>query len=123
MIEEELTEKIIGAAIEVHGLLGAGLLESAYEECFCRELDLRGLVYRRQVMLPVVYKGHQVDASYRLDLLVENTVVVELKCIDKILPIHESQLLTYLRLSKRRVGLVINFNVRLLKDGILRRVR
>jgi GxxExxY protein len=118
----ELTEGIIGAAIEVHRVLGPGLLESAYEECLCRELSLRGLAFQRQVVLPVAYKGVQLDCGYRLDLLVADQVVVELKSVDRLDDIHAAQLLTYLRLSRRKVGLLINFNVPLLRQGILRRV-
>jgi GxxExxY protein len=116
------TDPIIGAAIEVHRQLGAGLLESTYEECLCHELHLRGIGFGRQLDLPVSYKGLQLDCGYRLDLLVENTVVVELKSVEQLLPIHEAQLLTYLRLAHKPVGLLINFNVPLLKDGIRRRV-
>ncbi|MHB8519438.1 MAG: GxxExxY protein [Limisphaerales bacterium] len=118
----ELTERIIGAAIEVHRVLGPGLLESAYEECLCHELSFRRVPFQRQVALPVCYKGVQLDCGYRLDLLVADQVVVELKSIDRFEAIHDAQLLTYLRLSKRKVGLLINFNVPLLKDGIVRRV-
>jgi GxxExxY protein len=118
----ELTERIIGAAIEVHRALGPGLLESAYEECLCHELSLRRLAFKRQVALPIRYKGVLLDCGYRLDLLVANQVVVELKSVDKVDGIHEAQLLTYLRLSKCKVGLLINFNVPLLKNGIVRRV-
>jgi GxxExxY protein len=120
--ERDLTEAIIGAAIEVHRALGPGLLESAYEECLAYELNLRGLEVLRQVDLPVSYKGVELDCGYRMDLLVENTVVVEIKAVDEIHPVHEAQLLTYLRLSKMRVGLIINFNVGVLKNGIVRRV-
>lgn len=116
-----LTEEIIGAAIEVHRFLGPGLLESVYEECMCHELRLRGLEFERQVGLPVRYKGVPLDASLRMDLVVERLVVVELKSIEKILPVHEAQLLTYLRLSGFKVGLLLNFNVALMKDGVLRR--
>ena len=117
-----LTEAIIGAAIEVHPELGPGLLESAYEECFCYELHLRSLNFQRQVELPVAYKGMKLDCGYRLDIVVENSVVLELKSIEQILPIHHAQLLTYLRLSQKKVGLLINFNVGVLKNGIVRRV-
>lgn len=97
LLHEELTEKIIGAAIEVHRALGPGLLESAYEECLCRELNLRGLAFQRQVSLPVEYKGVKLDCGYRLDLVVQDAVVLELKCVDHVLPVHEAQLLTYLK--------------------------
>jgi GxxExxY protein len=122
LIEEQTTEAIIGAAIEVHRELGPGLLESAYEECFCHELHLRSLNFQRQVALPVVYKGLKLDCGYRLDVIVENLVVVELKAIEQILPIHQAQLITYLKLTGKKVGLLINFNVAILKNGIVRRV-
>ena len=116
----QLTRQIIGAAIEVHRELGPGLLESAYEECLCHELRLRGLAFERQVPLPLVYKGAKLDCGYRIDVLVERRVVVEVKSVECVLPIHEAQLLTYLKLGGWRVGLLINFNVPLLKDGIRR---
>lgn len=118
----ELTEKIISSAIQVHRTLGPGLLESAYEACFCHELTSRGIALRRQVELPIRYNGVLVDAGYRLDLVVDDRVVVELKSIDQLAPIHEAQLLTYLRLSGYPVGLLINFNVIKLTDGVIRRV-
>jgi len=117
-----ITQCIIGSAIEVHRQLGPGLLETAYEACLCHELDLRAIRYQRQVPLPVAYKGLQLDFAYRLDLLVENEVVVELKAVDQILPIHEAQLLTYLRLGGWQAGLLINFNVQVLRQGIRRKV-
>ena len=116
------TSPIIGAAIEVHRQLGPGLLESAYEECLCHELHLRGLEFRRQVDLPVMYKGLRLDCGYKLDLIVQNEVILELKSVEKLHPIHEAQLLTYLRLAEKRVGLLINFNVPQLTQGIIRRV-
>ena len=122
LIEEELTQAIIGAAIEVHRVLGPGLLESAYEECLCHELSLRGLAYERQVPLPVVYKGVRLDCGYRMDIVVEGRVVVELKTVETLLPVHEAQLLTHLKLSNRRVGLLFNFNAETLKEGMKRRV-
>jgi GxxExxY protein len=122
LLEQQITEPIIGAAIDVHRELGPGLLESAYEECFCHELRLRGLNFQRQVELPVAYKGLKLDCGYRLDVVVEDAVIVELKSIEQISPIHEAQLLTYLRLSGKKVGLLINFNVAVLKNGIVRRV-
>ncbi len=122
LLEERLTEALIGAAIEVHKALGPGLLESVYEACLCRELELRGLQCARQVELPISYKGVKLDGGCRADLLVGSTVVVEIKAVEAVLPVHEAQLLTYLRLSGRRVGLLINFNVPVLKDGIVRRV-
>jgi len=118
----QLTEAIIGAAIDVHRALGPGLLESAYEECLCRELALRQLPFARQRPLPVEYKGLHLDCGYRLDLLVADTVVVEVKAVESLLPIHEAQLLTYLKLGGWQVGLLINFNVPILKQGIRRRV-
>ncbi len=117
-----ITEQIIGAAIEVHKALGPGLLESAYEECLCRELSLRGIAYERQKPLPIEYKGVKLDCGYRLDLLVADAVVVEIKACAAIEPIHEAQLLTYLKLGGWKVGLLINFNVAVLKDGIRRLV-
>lgn len=122
LIHAHESEMVIGAAIEVHRNLGPGLLESAYEVCLARELAGRGVEFQRQVELPVVYKGERLDAGFRIDLLVADVIVVELKAIEKVLPVHEAQLLTYLRLSNKRVGLLINFNVPLLKDGIVRRV-
>ena len=116
------TSAIIGAAIEVHRHLGPGLLESAYEECLCHELHLRGIDFRGQIDLPVEYKGLKLDCGYRLDLIVHEEVVVELKCVERVLPVHEAQLLTYMMLTGKRVGLLINFNVPLLANGITRRV-
>ena len=122
MTNNELTHQTIGAAIEVHRLLGPGLLESAYEECLCRELSLRNLQLHRQVPVPVVYKDVKLECGYRLDLVVEEKVVVELKCIEAFAPVHEAIMLTYLRLSGYPVGLSINFNVTILKDGVKRYV-
>ena len=116
----EVTQTVIGAGIEVHRALGPGLLESAYEECLCRELNLRQVQFERQHHLPVDYKGIRLDCGYRLDLLVANTVVVEIKAVDRLLPIHQAQLLTYLRLGGWTVGLLMNFNVTVLKQGIKR---
>lgn len=116
------TEAIIGAAIEVHKHLGPGLLESAYEECLCHELNLRNIPFQRQVPLPVVYKGTKLDCGYRIDLLVKNEVVVELKAIESLLPIHDAQTLTYMRLGGWKVGLIINFNVPIVVKGIKRLV-
>ncbi len=116
----EITSQIIGAAIEVHKQLGPGLLESAYEACLAYELIDRGLQIEHQKPLPVRYKDVQLDAGYRLDLLVQDIVIVELKAVEKILPIHEAQILSYLKLSGIKVGLLINFNVKLLKNGIKR---
>ena len=122
MTVNQMTSAIISGAIEVHRVLGPGLLESAYEECLCRELSLRGVPFERQRPLPVEFKGVQLDCGYRLDLLVADAVVVELKAVETLLPIHEAQLLTYLKLGGWNVGLLINFNVPLLKQGIKRRV-
>ncbi|HMB95709.1 MAG TPA: GxxExxY protein [Tepidisphaeraceae bacterium] len=122
LMNEELTEAILSAAFAVHSGLGAGLLESAYEICLCHELSKRGIKFRRQVELPIVYDGVLIDCGYRIDILVDETVIVEIKAIEKLLPIHEAQLMTYLKLSGKRVGLLINFNVKALKDGIIRRV-
>jgi GxxExxY protein len=116
------TESIIGAAIEVHRHLGPGLLESAYEECLCEELLLRKILFKRQVALPVTYKSKKLDIGYRIDLLVNEEVVVELKTVESILPIHEAQTLTYMRLGGWQVGLILNFNVTVLKNGIKRLV-
>ncbi len=120
LIEEELTEKIIGAAIEVHRELGPGLLESAYQACLVHELELRGLNVEEQVPLPVTYKGITLDCGYRLDLVVENRVVVELKTVEKLIPVHEAQLLTYLKLSKIKIGLLINFHSAVIRNSIKR---
>jgi len=122
LYEKELTEQIIGAAIEVHRSLGPGLLESAYQACLAHELSLRKLSFEREKPLPIEYKGVQLDCGYRLDFLVEGKVVVELKAVESVLPVHEAQLITYLKLTGCRVGLLINFNVPVLKDGITRRV-
>jgi len=116
----ELTKTIIGGAMEVHKILGPGLLESAYEVCLVQELYSLGLRVERQKSLPVTYKGLQLDSGYRLDLVVEEIVVLELKAVESILPIHHAQLLSYLKLSGHKIGLLINFNVKLLKDGIKR---
>ena len=118
----EIPEKIIGAAIEVHRHLGPGLLESAYQKCLCRELSLQGIQFECEKILPVEYKGLELDCGYRLDLLVIGQIVVEIKSVEKLDRIHEAQLLTYLRLGGWHLGLIINFNVTVLKDGIRRRV-
>ena len=122
LIHEKITEAIIAAAIEVHKELGAGLLESAYLQCLCRELSRTGLCFQCQLDVPVIYKGEKLDCGYRLDILVENSVIIEVKSVETVLPVHEAQLLTYLKLSGIRVGLLINFNVAVLKNGIIRRV-
>ncbi len=118
----ELTGTIIGAAIRVHRELGPGLLESTYEACLSYELGEAGLVVERQVTLPVRYRGVNLDCGYRIDLLVEKAVIVELKALDRIEPIHEAQLLSYLKLSGCNVGLLINFNVKILRNGIRRMI-
>ncbi|MGC8751814.1 GxxExxY protein [Hydrotalea sp.] len=120
MIENTITEKIIGGAIEVHKQLGPGLLESAYEECLNYELINTGLGVKRQVALPLVYKDIKLDAGYRIDLLVENKVIVEIKSVDTIAEIHKAQLMTYMKLAGIKIGLLINFNVPRLKEGIIR---
>ena len=123
LIHSALTEQIIGAAIEVHKALGPGLLESVYEECLCRELHLRGLHFERQIAVPVIYKGVALDCGYRLDLIVEDSVVLELKCVGRVLPVHEAQLITYLKLLDKPVGFILNFNVPTLRHGgIVRKV-
>jgi len=117
-----LTHEIIGAAIDVHRHLGPGLLESSYRECLCQELRLREIEFRRECKLPLHYKGITLECGYRVDILVANLIPVELKAIDTIAPVHEAQLLTYLRLGGWKLGLLINFNVAVLRDGIRRRI-
>jgi GxxExxY protein len=122
LLSESLTETIIGAAIEVHRQLGPGLLESVYEECMCEELRLGNVLFKCQIELPVIYKGRETGGRYRIDLVVADEVVVELKAVERLLSVHEAQLLTYVRLTGKRVGLLINFNVSVLHRGIMRRV-
>ena len=123
LLFEELTEKVIGAAIEVHRALGPGLLESAYQECLCHELHLRKISFERQIAVPVEYKGVTLDCGYRIDLVVDESLVLELKCLEHILPVHEAQLLTYLKLTGKHVGMILNFNVPVLtRGGIIRKV-
>ncbi len=117
---DALTEKIIGAAIEVHRTLGPGLLESTYEQCLARELSLNDIPFRLQVPIPVEYKGIHLDCGYRIDVMVDEQVILELKSVDKISSIHEAQLLTYMKLATISTGLLINFNVKRLADGIKR---
>jgi GxxExxY protein len=117
-----LTEQVIGAAIDVHRALGPGLLESTYELCLCRELTLRGIAFERQKAIPVEYKGVRLDCGYRADLIVDGRVLVEIKAVDALTAISDAQLLTYLRLGAWQIGLIINFNVQFLKQGIRRRV-
>ncbi len=120
LVERELTQEVIGAAIEVHRALGPGLLESAYQACLAYELTERGLAVECQKPLPLVYKQVQLDSAYRLDIVVENRVLIEIKAVDEVTPIHKAQILSYLKLSPLKVGLLLNFNVKLLKDGIYR---
>ena len=123
MVERDpLSEQVIGAAIEVHRILGPGLLESIYQKCLAQELALRGIDFRQQVQLPIVYKGVTLDCNLVMDIVVGDQLVLELKTVDKLQPIHEAQLLTYLKLSHIHRGLLINFNVPLLKDGLKRMV-
>jgi GxxExxY protein len=117
-----LTERVIGLAIDVHRQLGPGLLESAYEECLCFELKQYGIVHCRQVPLPVVYKDVRLDCGYRMDVVVEEELVVEIKAVERLMPIHDAQMLTYLRLSGYKIGLLMNFNSVVLKDGLRRLV-
>jgi GxxExxY protein len=119
----QLSNHIIGAAIEVHKTLGPGLLESTYEKCLCQELKLRGIPFVNQVPLPVVYKGKKLDCGYLMDLVVGNAIILELKSCEKIEPIHQAQLLTYLKLSGFKLGLLLNFNVPVMRDGIRRMVK
>ena len=123
MDENKLSNKIVGAAIEVHRTLGPGLLESTYEECLCHELSLEQIPFERQAMLPIVYKGNRLDCGYRVDIIVDNKVILELKYVAERQPIHKAQLLTYLKLSGLKLGLLLNFNVLQMKDGINRLVK
>jgi GxxExxY protein len=116
----KLSSKIIGVAIEVHKSLGPGLLESAYEQCLCHELNLQRLSFESQKPLPVVYKGKRLDCGYRLDIVVEDEIILELKSCKQIEPIHKAQLLTYLKLSDLKLGLILNFNVPVMRDGMVR---
>lgn len=120
--QDPLTYEIIGGAIEVHKALGPGLLESVYEECLAIELEDRGLGVQRQVPVPVSFKGRQIDLAYRMDMLVNDLVVLELKAIEKLMPVHEVQLMTYMRLANKKTGLLINFHTPYLRDSIVRRV-
>ena len=117
-----ITDQVIGAAIEVHRCLGPGLMESAYEECLCYEFSRLRLDFRRQVPLPVLYKGIKLDCGYKMDLVVEDAVIIELKSVDQLLPVHSAQLLTYLRLSGKHIGLLMNFNEAVLRRGLKRMV-
>jgi GxxExxY protein len=120
LLDEDLTKEVIGAAIDVHRHLGPGLLESAYEVCLCHELKSRGIPFVCQVPLPISFKGVNLDCAYRIDVCVDNRIILELKSIEKVTDLHRAQLLTYLRLSGKKVGLLLNFNVPVLKDGIVR---
>ena len=122
LFQGRITQGVVGAAIEVHRTLGPGLLESSYEECLAHEFRIRKIGYKRQVSLPLSYKNVFLDCGYRVDFLIEGTVLVELKCVERILPIHEAQLLTYLKISRKRVGLLLNFNVPFLRYGLVRKV-
>ena len=115
-----LAHTVIGCAIEVHRALGPGLLESAYEECLCHELENHGVAYRRQVALPVIYKSIQLDCGYRMDVVAGELLVLEIKSVDRLMPIHDAQLLTYMRLGPFSAGLLLNFNSAVLRDGIRR---
>ncbi|MAX24116.1 MAG: GxxExxY protein [Phycisphaeraceae bacterium] len=119
---DTLTEKVIGLAIQVHRTLGPGLLESVYQSCLCHELAQHGLRFKSEIELPVLYKGMKLDQGFRIDILVEDSLILELKTVEQLRPIHEAQLLTYLKLAQCPVGLLINFNVDLLKNGIKRLV-
>lgn len=123
MERDPLTEKIIGLAIEVHRALGPGLLESAYEECLCHDLKGAGFGVRRQVPVPLVYREIRLDSGYRADVLVNDSVLLEIKSIERLMPIHEAQMLTYLKLAKVKTGLLLNFNVEVLRQGIRRFVQ
>ncbi len=122
LLEKDLTSKIIQSAIEVHKALGPGLLETAYDKCLSKEFELNQLRHKNQVELPLKYKGIFVEAGYRIDKIVENKVILELKAVESVLPVHEAQLLTYMKLTGIRVGMLINFNVPVLKNGIKRMV-
>jgi len=119
---DKLSNRVIGCAIEVHRNLGPGLLESTYEQCLAHEFKMEGMPFKLQHPLPVAYKGLKLDCGYRIDLLVDNSLIVELKSVESLLPIHQAQLLTYLKLSGIKIGLLINFNVEYLKNGIKRMV-
>ncbi len=122
LMEADLTQRVLDAAFEVHRLVGPGLLESAYESCLAHEMEQRGLRVARQVVIPLEYKGCQLECGFRADLIVEDQVLLELKSVEALSPVHEAQLMTYLRMTGCRIGFLLNFNVKLLKDGITRRV-
>ena len=119
---DQLSNKVIGLALEVHKELGPGLLESAYKQCLAYELGKSGIRFQQEVYLPVTYKDMQISCGYRIDLIIEDTLIVELKCVEALHPVHGAQILTYMRLSNKRIGLLINFKTKLLKDGIKRYV-
>lgn len=118
-----ITERVLGAALKVHTAIGAGCLESTYDACLCYQLAKDGIVFTHQVRLPIIYEGIQLDAAYRIDFVIENCVIVEVKAVEKLLPLHVAQVLTYLKLSRYQVGLLINFNVPHLRDGIRRVIK
>ncbi|HEX2887492.1 GxxExxY protein [Vineibacter terrae] len=120
MERDLFTDRIIGLAIDVHRALGPGLLESAYEACLCRELELAGIHFKRQMPLPIGYKGLRVEEAYRLDIVVDARLILDVKAVEKLAPIHEAQRLTYLKLSGLKIGLLLNFNAPMLKEGIRR---
>jgi GxxExxY protein len=120
--QNRISKDVVEAALEVHKTLGPGLLEAVYEECLATELTSRGRAFARQVPMPVFYKGSRIDLGYRLDMIIERQVIVEIKAVEKLLPVHEAQLLTYLKLTECKLGLLINFNTSLIKDGIRRLV-
>jgi GxxExxY protein len=122
IVFDELSNRAIGCALEVHRALGPGLLESTYESCFAYELGLANIAFKRQWPVPVAYKDVHLDCGYRVDLLIEDSLIIELKVVDEVLAIHQAQLLTYMKLARIKTGLLINFNVELLKDGITRMV-
>lgn len=122
LVDEELSEAIIGAAIEVHRATGPGLLESAYQSFLAHEFTLRGIAFAKEVPLPVVYKGVRLDCGYRMDFIIEDRIIPEVKAVEKLIAIHEAQLLTYLKLSGKRVGLMINFNSAVIRNSLIRRV-
>ncbi len=121
-IHEALSEKVIGCCIEVHRELGPGLLEGIYEAALCEELRMAGIAHQRQLPIPVAYKGINLGMDYRIDVMVQDTIVLELKSVERSLPLHEAQLMTYMKLSRKKLGFLLNFNVPLMKDGITRRV-
>lgn len=122
IIYKELSGKIINCAIEVHKQLGPGLLESIYEECLAKELEIQNIKFQRQLRIPIKYKGFDLGTDYRIDILVEDLIILELKAVEQILPVHKAQLLTYLKLSGKKLGLLLNFNVPVLKNGIKRMI-